>query len=63
MPLTNEDWVQEINRMDLVELKRLQRFAPAGHCVFCDPELHKAFEARVKALGGFTPEVSKAVGW
>ncbi len=63
MPKTNEDWANELRAMDLVALKRLQRFAPLGHAVFCDLELHKVFQARVAELGGFTPEVSKQVGW
>lgn len=61
--LNRDQWLKDLPRMDLVDLLRLKRFAVGGHPVFCDKELYAAFNARVAQLGGFTPEVSKQVGW
>ena len=61
--LNRNQWLAELQQMDLVDLLRLKRFAAAGHVVFCDKELCAAFNARVAELGGFTPEISKEVGW
>lgn len=60
---SHTQWRAWINTASIEDLLRLQRFAAAGHRVFTDAVLTADFQARVKALGGFTPEVSKAVGW
>lgn len=53
---------EKINAMTQYEMCSLWRFAPSGH-----PMLRGAagdlFVARFKALGGFTPDISKALGW
>lgn len=42
----------------------LWRFAPAGHIWFqSDGPLFSYFEARFKELGGWTPAISKKIGW
>jgi hypothetical protein len=44
---------------------RLWRFAAVAHPYFNInyPEIHAAFKKRFKELGGWTPELSKKVGW
>jgi hypothetical protein len=52
-----------INKMDHVEMCRLWRFAEAGHPYFDTSKPYYAvFKARLDAFGGFTPEISKAIG-
>jgi hypothetical protein len=53
----------EINRLTHLEMATLWRNEPAGHMYF-DMSLPywKVFEKRWEAFGGWTPEVSKAVG-
>jgi hypothetical protein len=46
-----------------LEMCRLYRFAPCGHPYFLTgTELHRYFRKRFDAVGGFTPEISKAIG-
>lgn len=53
----------EIDNMTQMQMARLWRFAPAGHPFFDRRlPLWDRFETRFKALGGFTPEISKAIG-
>jgi len=56
--------IEKINKMSQMEMARLHRFAPSGHPYF-DTTLpySEVFEKRFKELGGFTPEISKAIGW
>ena len=50
--------------MSQIEMARLWRFAPSGHLYFGgDKELSEYFENRFRALGFFTPEISKQIGW
>lgn len=52
---------ERIDGMSQLEMARLWRFAPAGHPYFdADLPLFDYFEARFR---GFTPEISKALGW
>ena len=52
---------KDIDAMSQEQMARLWRFAPAGHPYFVTgTEAQKHFEARFK---GFTPELSKKVGW
>jgi len=54
----------KIDAMTQVEMARLWRFAPSGHPYFLGGSpLYEHFQARFKALGGMTPEVSKRIGW
>ncbi len=56
--------VDRINNMSQIEMARLWRFAPPGHQYF-DSSLpyFDIFKARFEELGGFTPAISKAIGW
>lgn len=53
----------KISTMSRIEMAELWRFAPSGHPYFVSgSELFEAFDARFKELGGFSPEISKALG-
>jgi hypothetical protein len=56
--------IDKINSMSRMEMARLWRFAPPGHPYF-DSSLpyHEIFSKRFKELGGFSPEISKTIGW
>jgi len=57
--------IDKINQMGRHEMCSLWRFTPPGHPYF-DTTLpyNKVFEERLfKYFGGFTPEISKALGW
>lgn len=51
-----------IDNMSHEELCRRWRFAPAGDPLFVD-ECGKYFSEKLKEKGGFTPEISKQLGW
>ena len=56
-----QDGKNRIDNMSQLEMARLWRFAPPGHPYFDTKlPLYKHFKARFK---GFTPEISKAIGW
>ena len=43
---------------------RLVRFAPVGHKYFDKSKPYQElFKKRLSELGGFTPEISKDLGW
>lgn len=53
-----------IDTMTHEEMCRLWRFSPSGNPIFrSDLPFYARFEARFKALGGFTPAISKRIGW
>jgi hypothetical protein len=54
----------KIRAMTPYEMGRLWRYAPSGHPYF-DHRLPfgEVFQARFKELGGWTPSLSKEVGW
>lgn len=55
--------IDNISRMSRFEMCELWRFAPAGHPYFDRTlPLFEVFDARFRALGGFSPEISKALG-
>lgn len=55
---------KEINNLSRYEMCRLTRFAPVGHKYFDSSKpYNKYFQKRFKELGGFSPEISKALGW
>jgi hypothetical protein len=57
--------IDRINQMGHEEMCSLWRFAKVGHPYF-DKTLPyvKVFEERLfKHFGGFTPEISKSIGW
>ena len=56
--------INKINQMSQTEMAKLWRFAPSGHPYFNSSlPYFKIFDKRFKELGGFTPEISKAIGW
>jgi hypothetical protein len=57
--------LEEISRMSHYDMCALWRFAPAGHPYFdCTLPYVDAFKKRLfDELGGFTPEISKSLGW
>ena len=56
--------IKKIESMTQIEMAALWRHAPSGHKYFDDRQPYfKIFDKRFKKLGGFTPEVSKSVGW
>jgi hypothetical protein len=62
--MINEEEIEIINKMSREEMCSLWRFAPAGHPYFKRGNgLTEAFEKRFKELGGFSPEISKKIGW
>jgi len=55
---------EEINSLSQYEMCRLVRFAPVGYKYFDKSKSYwKLFEKRFEKLGGFTPEISKKLGW
>ena len=61
----NEKEISKIKAMAHEEMCRLWRFAPSGHPYF-DSGLpyYEIFRERLfDHFGGFTPELSKKIGW
>ena len=59
-----EEEKNRINSMSREEMARLWRFAPAGHPYFDSSGPYwKIFKERFDSLGGWSPSVSKSVGW
>lgn len=56
-----EDLKARIDGMSQYDLCRMWRFAKSGN-ILLQGETGKYFESRLKAKGGFTPEISKAIG-
>ena len=60
----DEKEVEKINSMSQYEMARLWRFAPSGHLWFDISKPYATiFSRRFVELGGFTPEISKDLGW
>ena len=54
----------KIDEMGHHEMASLHRFAPSGHPYFDTTlPLNTYFKQRFQKLGGFTPAISKAIGW
>ncbi len=62
--MSTEQNLKDIAAMSREEMCRLHRFAPVGDPYFIrgTPE-QEAFRDRFKELGGFSPEISKRIGW
>lgn len=59
----NEE-IEKIHQMSQLEMARLWRFAPSGHPYFdITKPFWNVFKNRFDDLGGFTPVISKAIGW
>lgn len=55
--------IETINQMSQMEMASLWRHTPAGHPYFDSTKpFFEVFNKRFKALGGFTPEISKSIG-
>lgn len=63
-PADYDQVVEKINKMTQMEMASLWRFSPSGHPYF-DSTLpyYEIFKKRFSELGGFTPAISKAIGW
>lgn len=60
----NAATTKKIKKMSQLEMARLWRFAPSGHLYFDSSKpFFKVFDERFKKLGGFTPAISKQLGW
>ena len=62
MSLTSEIKA-EIDSMTQYQLCFHWRFDPVGSDFFKDLETGEYFQHRLKELGGFTPKISKQLGW
>lgn len=59
-----EKEIEKINNMSHLEMARLWRFVPSGHPYFDTTKPYfNLFEKRFREFGGFTPEISKKLGW
>ena len=65
MEPTEQEEIDKIKAMSHTEMCRLWRFAPSGHPYFDETlPYFKVFSHRLfTELGGFTPEISKKIGW
>lgn len=60
----NQEIVDKINSLSRVEMCRLVRFAQSGHIYFdTSKPYYDIFKKRFEKLGGFSPEISKLIGW
>ena len=53
----------EIDKLDREAMCRLWRYAPSGHPYFQRGPVYNHFKERFDGLGGFSPEISKKIGW
>lgn len=59
-----EKYTNIINNMTRLEMANMWRHSPIGHIYFNESlPLYKIFKARFDELGGFSPEISKEIGW
>lgn len=62
-PKLTDEIKARIDAMTRIEMAGLWRFTPAGSSIYFQGEVGLYFETRFKELGGFTPSISKALGW
>lgn len=65
MELTDE-LKNEIDKLSQYEMCKIWRFAKTGHKFLIGTmpgTVGDYFAKRLKELGGFTPEISKSLGW
>lgn len=60
---TFEETKAEIDKLSQFDMCRLHRFASSGHPYMLPGAVGDYFSKRFKELGGFTPEISKQLGW
>jgi len=53
----------KINELSRLEIAGLLRFADSNHIYIQNKELHDALMNRFNLLGGWSAEISKALGW
>jgi hypothetical protein len=53
---------QKIDSLSRFEMAKIGRFSPSGNPLLQD-EAGAYFAQRFKDLGGFSPEISKELGW
>ena len=59
-----KEWERKIDAMSREEMCRLYRFAEPGHpCFLTDSHVTLYFSRRFHKLGGFSPAISKRLGW
>lgn len=65
MTKTEEIEIEKINNMSRLDMARLWRHAPSGHPYFDSSKPYfKIFEHRfMTILGGFSPQISKQIGF
>jgi hypothetical protein len=57
-------YLVQISTMSHIQMAHKWRFAECGDPMFDRRyPLFEAFDKRFKEFGGFTPEISKAIGW
>jgi hypothetical protein len=62
--LEQQKEIDKINAMTHLEMAERYRFAVSGDPYFDNTlPYYKVFNERFKMLGGFTPAISKAIGW
>ena len=62
--LAEDPEIEKINNMSQEEMARLWRFSSSGHKYFDKSKPYfEIFNKRFQKLGGFTPEISKKIGW
>lgn len=55
---------KRIDGMSQEDMCRFWRFSRSGDPIFRnDLPFYERFQKRLKELGGFTPEISKKIGW
>ena len=55
--------IEEVEQMTRLELCRLWRFAHVSEFWQRDNPVANAAKERLDTLGGFSPEISKQIGW
>ena len=64
MDINKQDEFEKIDSMSRYEMCRLWRFGGSGHIYFDGSKpYYKYFKKRFDELGGFSPEISKSLGW
>ena len=58
----DEEMKKKIDSLSRLEMARLWRFAPVGDPLF-QGEVGQYFKERFFSLGGFSPAISKEIGW
>lgn len=61
--MTNNEAAALINKMTHIELARAWRFEPMGSALFRGEAGRRFSERLFNEFGGFTPEISKEIGW